>query len=444
MTGAARSLLATRAEAVDPSRTSPLSGKIGTSLAVILGLIALVQGFSPRLLPFERQLYGAIVLLLGGYVYFLLLYGAASLRQWLDLSLWLSVVALFAIPVLSQPTIYPSWVLGDAIVFVTPAVLVLIGKACPALYSQRNVLIYSGLAAIGAVVATHFQDASRFGRFQPPKIILYSLTWYFLFHGRSLRQRLIAGAAVIILFLLSWASAVRAAVILWLIAGSILALSPRSRALAALALVGLVIVMIDIWAIYGHQISGAIPESRFDRSDYVAGRQAEVLDAADHFLQQGNVVNYFFGFGFGATFKVNRLVGLLTEDPYEFGRVTREGTVHIFHFGPGRITFRYGLLGLWVFVALMIRVVGDIAALVFRGKAEDRSMVFAVFTVATFCYLLRSFEQPVENLLDFAYVLAGYIVLRGRVKSRVASPGGSQSAVAPGLEARSEDRRCFG
>lgn len=131
------------------------------------------------------------------------------------------------------------------------------------------------------------------------------------------------------------------------------------------------------------------------------GRFYEVKDIVRHFDKNGSLYNYFFGFGYSATYQPFNFIGTnLNLDSF--------GNVHHAHFTPVLIYFRYGLIG-FLFYAWLFYLAIKYYLLVLTSKTKNFLFIFSVTLLLIFLIdsLLRSvLIDPVFyfSLLLFIYV----------------------------------------
>jgi len=396
-----------RGDALDPS---PL-----VSLALTAYLAYGLR--SDRFLEFQKEFFGLVVLLLGAVAVVGLLTRRQALGRYLRLLAVLTLYALFALPILIQPAIYPRWLLGDLAIVAAPFLFALAGQFYPAFYGARQVTFVLLVMFGTALAASLFPDAGDANRFEPPMVLLMAAAWWRLAQARGLA--VVAWLALLAgLLVLAWFSAVRNAPVVWLLLG-ILALAGGRRGVS-LPVVALLTLGLALLALSQEATLDLLARSRFGRisldnlltEGFVYLRLAELRDVWATFWSSSNVLQRVLGFGYGATYNMNELYTALTLDALDKGRLSAEGLAHVIHFGPMRILFRYGLLGLLVVLWLLTMIVRDALALA-RGDFATADWRLPVFVLAVYAYGFRFLLHPVGNELSFAYTLGGYLALRG-------------------------------
>ena len=235
--------------------------------------------------------------------------------------------------------------------------------------------------------------------------------------ARSANARIIGVILVGSTLALAWSSTIRAVPILWLVFGAI----ALSRKLTPIWLVfwilSIAILIVVFVQVFGFDPPGFYEDSRFSRirpgrSDFAYGRLIEATDVWHTYVGNANLLQIVLGFGYGATFEANAVYETV---PVIGERITSGGVAHVIHFGPMRMLFRYGVLGLSILVVLFVVAMRDVYALMLRRVDFSDSRHYPLFATAILGYLLWDLLQPVTNGVVFAYTLAGYLVTRAQV-----------------------------
>lgn len=383
----------------------------------LLGAMSLVQALSARLLPLERHLYAVVFLMIAG----LALFGRWRVDR---LQCFLTVVgllSLFAIPIAFQPHKYPTWIISDSVVLLAPAVFWIVIEAHPQLLNEKKLRIYMAILFVAAVASMRFSSASGdYDRFEPPKFLLFSACWLYFFSARNPVQFIAFGSLLFGLLAISWLSSVRAAVVIWFAIGGLVAI--RYAQPKPIYLLAAPVLLIPILA--GRHVVENSPDQlgRFGRIDwssltesgFVQVRYWEAYEALEHYFDTPNPVQLVFGYGLGGSYPVRgysfqRMPPRL-QQVHLNKKATSEGFAHVIHYGPARMLFRYGLMGIGIYVILSIVVLTDV--LQFLMRRGPPAFVYHCFLLAMFCYWARFHIKPVETEMDFAFVLAGYLTLR--------------------------------
>lgn len=165
-------------------------------------------------------------------------------------------------------------------------------------------------------------------------------------------------------------------------------------------------------------LNRAIAASRFGQIDNtrallegpVRNRVYEVVDVVSYMRQKEASWRWATGFGAGATYRPNLYNFVRGNGPARDYQVTDDDLRHIIHFGPTRIYFRYGIVGLLAVIMLQVLLVMDAWRIGVRGEGRDPHFVTVVIAVQL--YLLRWPLEPV--FVDFfaSWFVAAYLTLR--------------------------------
>jgi len=396
-------------------------GAIDLSPVITLTLAGyLLYGIqSDRFLPFQKEFFGLIVLLVG----ILALFGLASRRLPEGLPMRLAAVLLlyllFTLPIALQENLYPRWIAGDVAIVAAPFLFYLAGHAMPALYGRWQVAFLLLVLFVCALGASLFPDVTDANRFEPPMVLLIAAVWWSLFNTRKGPWIVFWALATLILLALAWFSTVRNAPVVWLLIGALVLVTRRSTlaVLVATAVTGLLLLI----ALSQDATLDLLQSSRFASisldnlltEGFLYLRLVEFSDVWQTFSAASNGLQWLFGFGYGATYNMNEVYSVLTIERIDAGRLSAEGLAHVIHFGPLRILFRYGLLGLAIVLAIIVVILKDVFALLRYGPPRHASPLFPVFLLAVYAYLFRFLLHPIGNEIIFAYALGGYFALRG-------------------------------
>jgi len=138
-----------------------------------------------------------------------------------------------------------------------------------------------------------------------------------------------------------------------------------------------------------------------------SSRYFEVIDTFSHIINTFNPLTILFGNGAGAAFKAELFWIWADNDYYNVSdSFTSQSHKHIIHFGPVRIFFRYGILGLLIvgfFLTDLIKYIKN------NYHLNTLSLAIAI----TLCALsLRLFIQPVFNDLIISILIIAFYNLQ--------------------------------
>ena len=227
---------------------------------------------------------------------------------------------------------------------------------------------------------------------------------------------------------MTWFSDVRVAVLLWFAAGALAAVSVSSlQRFLTLATLGFVLVVGLI--AFAPRDSKIYDKSRFAKvdflsiaeNDFVKYRMGECKEVIKYFRQTVNIPRLALGHGFGAAYPSNgshlaHLKSKVFRRNALANKVNEHGLTHTLHFGPVRVFFRYGLVGVGLYLLLAYFILSDVARLLLgrtqHGDDPDVAFVNTILLITIFCMLVRFHLKNVEHDLDFAFVLAAYLSRR--------------------------------
>jgi hypothetical protein len=137
-----------------------------------------------------------------------------------------------------------------------------------------------------------------------------------------------------------------------------------------------------------------------DKGDQsILSRFNEVLDVIEYFKHYADFFHILFGFGFSATYEpIN-----FTSDP---GNLTDSGTVHHVHIFPFLLLFRFGLIGLLLYLLLWFSVISQMFNMSKKYKYQYNT-IYVFSLLSMFMYLLDSLMRSV--FVDpFFYIIIGF------------------------------------
>jgi len=282
------------------------------------------------------------------------------------------------------------------------------------------------------------QDATGARWFEPPSLGVIALVATLAIHGGTW-ARPTAGVGSALLVVLATLSGSRSIALLALLAFVIIVCVNRT----AQGIAGLVLVSALAMSVLGLDFG----ERRPPRGSWLqpAFRMARLMSlttrdpSATRRLQEAEMVFAdmekrsaalgFVGMGHGAVF-----------EPEAWGRpgnISEEGFVHNIHVGPVMMTFRYGLLGIAVY--LMLAITATVAACRWFLKRRSGEVAVDLSFLYAFGVALFMIEFMVRNVLPnpvFSFFVAGFLALaldrRSIVEPRTSSPTAPDRAVRGG------------
>lgn len=378
----------------------------GRMLVGYVAALSVYGAFSPRFMPAEKYAIAFIPVI--AIVLALLL---SQKRQGSDALLWLFAI-LFSGGLVTLPLregVNAMWALSGAVslagLFLVPwaaARGVALDRAAP--------LLAVGLG-LAALIGPFARDATDFGRFEPPApILVMGLIVIALRGGKWSVLCWLGAAGCLGLAVLSQWRAI-AGLELLMALGLALSLSALRTVLLlwAALLMGLLVLAVggfdpDWSAVVGPRyvklltLQGLLDESR--------ARLAEVADVWTYMKQTGSWFHGLFGHGHGASFPAELTLRILGDDLPAWQDRFREGQAYAVHFGPVRILFRYGLVGLavWIWAGAWLMQAA------FRRLHHLNPWVTAA-AAASLIYFARGLLQPIEH--DPLFWLSAAITMAG-------------------------------
>ncbi|MGI9258390.1 MAG: hypothetical protein ACR2QQ_06120 [Gammaproteobacteria bacterium] len=315
--------------------------------------------------------------------------------------------ALWLLPVATADRIIAVYVVGDIASVIAPAGLLLAGAIYPEIFRSTTAMVVIGvLLSIALVISIALAGASADGRFESPHDLLLALLWLSLFRIKGI-ARLLPLGLLLVAFVVTLRSGERASTILWIYGAMYVAAlvwNGRRLLLAAIPAV-IVVAFVAGTAIQGMAVS-ALEQSRFSENldgqvdDSLLSRVSEAQDAIQAMIDRGRPLNYLLGFGHGATF-----VPVFSS----LRNAVADGVVHNIHIGPVLIIYRYGLLGLLIYLFLLYRLAHSFFSHRRRIAEGSISTNELFFTFATTMYLLDGLVFNVIVDPGFSFAVAGYL-----------------------------------
>ena len=338
---------------------------------------------------------------------------------------WWFIGLLGFVMVLSQETVYPVYVLGDAASFLFPALLLLMARKdatvfrhMPTINIAAALMVAASLMA--AVVLPHLGYGGE--RFQEPPILLTAITLIGLLRPTKPGIFFLSAIIAAVLIYLTLLSGARLALMLWPVMGGILLLLghvPKQIAIAGfcglIGLLPLADVALDRFGVTDNIAQSRLGQSleHLDSGRLVAGvvedgsmnnRIMESSDALYTRYDYQGFLSWIFGSGHGATFE--------GATAYYGDRLLSNGDVHHIHFGLVLLYYRYGIPGVVGFLWL---ISAAFRQMWFLRRCSTKSPLYypsLLFTVAVVGYLLNFllFNELIDPVFSFA--LAGFLTTR--------------------------------
>lgn len=372
-------------------------------------------GFSARILPLEKALTGGCFILIICF--------AAGLPKRGAIPTWCALTAVHSatlfLPLLHHDTIRLPWVLSS---FATYSSVAAFSVFALKLSDQGSVTFFRyylaslALAMICAPAALFLFNAPRF---EPPAffLIAFVLVWFAHIRGRK------AVLALVIILALAFASQVRINLLICLGFVGILSITrirhPQTR-LIFLTLTGIAF----IWFIPSlpYLSEGHLPGlRRLSKIMTVDGFYTEVilrrsleLHAAWDAFTSASPFEILFGHGHGASYPARLLLlDLSAEHGSVAWRFTENSDAFVLHFGPMRLLYRTGILGLLLFTIPVILAAkhGILFLINPRNPANTTEFWMHVCSLAALMWLGKFMISPAETDIGFCISVGGSLAL---------------------------------
>jgi len=393
---------------VNSVHLSRLSSTVGGVLIVgSVGLFAFVDSLVLPVIPVQRALYAAVL----GACAWLVAIGWKAIRLpssgALAIAAWSLCVAIWLLPAAQATPFYPAYVVGDVASMLAPAIILLAGVVAPDIFHGTRSLVFLTLILLFASITAAVLAAAGTSRFEAPHDLLIVALWLLAYRSQGLGRVVLAGLLVLV-FLLALKSGSRTPVLLWILSGAYCAALTWSfrRTIMLLGPVMVLTVLLAGSAIRDSAVE-ALSGTRFSQNvrgttdESLLARFHEAQDALFQFGRHARPLNYVLGFGHGSTFRP--VVGPIRN-------MTPEAVVHNIHIGPVLVLYRYGLLGLLLYVFLLGRVI--MSFLRQRGRLRNSEPVIfpdLFFTLGLGMLLIDGTMRNVIADPVFSYVLAGFL-----------------------------------
>jgi len=398
---------------------------MGFVLVCLLGLYSVIDSLSLGLGTEQRVAYAALFCI----TILLLLFTRPRSPQPRTLgrvvAAWWLIGAIGFVMVLTQETVYPTYVIGDAASFLFPALLLTMARRDPSAYYRMPIITVGAALMIAAslMAAIVFPRLGYGGeRFQEPPLFLMAVTLVGLLRPAKVGIFVISAVTALVLLELTLLSGARLALMLWpVMAGVLLVLGhvPKQFAIAGLCgLVGL-LPLADV-ALERFGVADKIEQSRIgqsltrlDGSHFIekvvddSSMNNRIMESSDalytRYDYQG-LMQWVFGSGHGATFDGTTA---------NYGeRLLASGDVHHIHFGLVLLYYRYGIPGVLGFLWLISAAFRQMWLLRRCSASSPLYYPSLLFTVAVIAYLLNFllFNELIDPVFSFA--LAGFLTTR--------------------------------
>jgi len=382
-------------------------GRTATAIAVVAAIAAfgVVDTLIPGVTATERAAYVVLFLILAVTAAWSMPRIRLPRQGWLILAGWVVLLAFWTMPTAMQRYIYPAYVAGDLISLLLPAILVVVGLAHPPSFSRTAVDAFAVVLAMGAVLAALLGYGEP--RHEAPAVFAVAVAWYRVATAKGGLRLALWLAVAILLLVLGFSSGQRTSLVIWA-GGACYALVIglfSSRLVPVLLSLAALVTLVLAGPVIGESIERATRGTRQavlvtgERDASVLARLAEADDVVRTFRIEGPATRWLTGLGHGATYEPR--VSFLSRN------VTGHGRVHNVHIGPLLAWFRYGAIGVAVWLLLVVLAVRSSLSVLREG--DTLRATFGVIVLASLVegVAFNVFVDPV-----FAYGVAGLLLWR--------------------------------
>ena len=334
-----------------------------------------------------------------------------------------SLALFYFLPIYSHEVLYSNWILGDALCYLLPSLLILLSSLRPTLFSDFSfVTKLCLLLSIGSLVAPIFSVNNRF---EPPSILL-PIFVSILFYSTSTFKALVFFPCLVSLAILSFISGQRTSFLLCIISFAVITFIYVYNAnirkifmtVFLISLLCLSLVSFDVFLSDSYLVSPTANQflsetyegSRFNKLRHEdASLETRINEAKDVLRSSSSwsFFQYIYGKGHGAVFK-----------PYNSfipSNTTENHDTHHIHIGIVLMFYRYGIIGVLILLFLcylVIRRLSLIKGIIYdlpSGESVNQSMNAPIFfSVSLLIYLINFMFRNI--LVDplFSFVLSGF------------------------------------
>lgn len=337
-----------------------------------------------------------------------------SSKKWVYL---LILLHLFLLPVLLQETILLRYVSGDYVSLLLPLLFVAYCKTVTDIYQKKYVLFLVVLLTVSAFY--NFITTAGF-RFIPPSYLLISFVWAYMFLGSKNYLRILAALMAVVLCIIVVASGQRTSLGLFFVIGLFLVINNSDLKFRSIAIVLLYAIFSILFILFfGDKILELIGATRFGLNSgfqidvSVFNRFYEAQGVFANILSEGNILTYLLGNGHGALWVAEYGVN---DRNYIDGSL-----VHHIHSTPMLVLYRYGLLGIGIYLFVFYKIIKMVSGrLLFR---KYRSHVETALDLTALVYLVDGlFRNAFVDVIlwySFVYCIARFAFSNGDRMRRV-------------------------
>jgi len=311
--------------------------------------------------------------------------------------------------------------------------LVVASKYTHELTTQRTVywfcVIYIGIAVFAYYAGVNNLRPGYWydGRWDPPYYMLFGGLALFIRYGRNPVSRLLSGTALMLMLVLALQSGNRTQFLIGLlVAGLAWASNHTALFMMSVACVGFTFVR-SVGLVEFDPFDGLFAESRFSLlaggvDDSLAGRIDELRDIWYHLTVLNSGEQTLFGRGAGALWHPITRTRVI---------VDANGDLYYLHVGFAHLTYRFGVLGLLLFLFWMLAALNGARAL-FTGTHSigEKFWILGGIGFSLNFFLQNSlYDPPAVLAMAVLLVVVGRSVRRGdgHIAGPVATPESPQA-----------------
>ncbi|QNB47101.1 hypothetical protein BR63_12760 [Thermanaerosceptrum fracticalcis] len=399
---------------------------MGKLIIILLGIYSILDSLLSRGVPYWRVSYG--IVFMGVLIVTLVKLARMRVVKIDDLIYLTSSMILICLPIISiflQDVVFLKYVIGDFVTILFPVVLVFLGRIDSKMFLDRglNKLLFAFML-LASLIAP-FNDlwgglVRGENRYDPPHVVLIAATWVLLLFEQRNKRKIFFIILLLLYLSLSYFSNVRTSILTWFI-GALIFLYIRGFRLGRIRFSTMFIyvsmLLIFIFGLLNIDTTSlinnmylelkttrlhTIVEGKTDES--FMGRLMEVKDVIKITKMEGSVLNILIGHGYGATFTPYY--------SYPEPNITEFGLVHNIHIGPVQMFYRYGLLGLFLFLYISFNIFKNI---IINKRLYDKNLLNPIVLIYNLSLIIYFINFMLFNILidpAFSYCLAGFLTTR--------------------------------
>jgi hypothetical protein len=417
-----------------PARTTLLARYGVACMMLLLGSYQIYESLMPAR-PGWRLVYALVVTGIGSIVFLRVLAIGKIDRRFATLFLLTGcLIGIWFLPVLMQDHIYMGYVIGDATTLACMSLIfaarILFGKSTTAWDSLRLLTLLLIVASIIAPLSMNsgflpaeltgepYQAYSGWlqGFSRPHFLILPFLTVSYGF-ASSRTVKFVLAALIALELILSLICAQRTIAVIAIVVCMLawVFFTPfRHKLILVATLLVVSAVAVDRMDFVKLTIQNSIlpflSQTRYESlieeqdDDSLTARFAEARDIIDITANEANALEVLFGHGHGAVWKRDVSMSSNVVDPI--------GNVHFIHVNALSVFYRYGLLGLGLYLGFVALILRDLVRLIATRDIKRYKPTHIVYVLAALGVIIDSLAQNIYQHPVNSFVIVAYLTFR--------------------------------